>query len=122
MLREGPIPRSVHGIIEYVAGLLFIAAPFLFDYDNGYAVGISIALGVIILILAAATDGPTSLIDSVPVTVHVSLDYALAVFLIAAPFIFGFSDETAPTAFFIVLGVVHLLLTIGTKFREPYAP
>lgn len=122
MLREGPIPRSVHGIIEYLAGVLFIAAPFLFSYENGFAIGISIALGVIILILAAATSGPVSLIDSVPVTVHVALDYALAVFMIAAPFIFGFSDETAPTAFFIVLGVVHLLLTIGTKFREPSAP
>ncbi|CAN5220251.1 hypothetical protein BH20ACT5_BH20ACT5_20970 [soil metagenome] len=122
MLREGPIPRSVHGIIDYLAGVLFIAAPFLFSYENGFAIGISIALGVIILILAAATSGPVSLIDSVPVTVHVALDYALAVFMIAAPFIFGFSDETAPTAFFIVLGVVHLLLTIGTKFREPSAP
>ena len=37
--------------------------------------------------------------------------------LIAAPFLFGFSDESAPTAFFIVLGVAHLLITIGTRFR-----
>jgi hypothetical protein len=37
--------------------------------------------------------------------------------MIAAPFLFGFSREGAPTAFFIVLGVVHLLVTIGTRFR-----
>ncbi|MDX6720310.1 MAG: hypothetical protein QOJ63_2564, partial [Solirubrobacteraceae bacterium] len=26
--------------------------------------------------------------------------------------------ESAPTAFFIVLGVAHVLITIGTRFRE----
>jgi hypothetical protein len=36
--------------------------------------------------------------------------------MIASPFLFGFSDEGTPTAFFITLGVVHLLLTIGTRF------
>ncbi len=118
MLRDGPISRSIHGMIEYVAGVLFIAAPFLFSYDDGYAVGVSIAIGVLILVMAAATVGPTSLIKSIPVTVHAGFDYALAVFLIAAPFIFRFNDEGAPTAFFIILGVAHLLVTIGTKFKE----
>jgi predicted Kef-type K+ transport protein len=49
--------------------------------------------------------------------VHVLVDYLLAAVLIASPFIFGFSDEGAPTAFFIIVGVLHLLITIGTRFR-----
>ena len=61
MLRQGPISRFLHGAIEYVAGVLLIAAPFLF----------------------------------------------------------GFNGESAPTAFFIVLGVAHLLVTIGTRFQAP---
>ncbi len=44
------------------------------------------------------------------------LDYVLAIFLIASPFILGFSDDGTAAAFFIVLGVVHLLLTIATRF------
>jgi len=32
--------------------------------------------------------------------------------------LFGFSDESTPTVFFIVLGVVHLLLTIATRFEK----
>jgi hypothetical protein len=39
--------------------------------------------------------------------------------LIAAPFLFGFSDESGPTALFIILGVAHLLVTIGTRFKPP---
>ena len=71
------------------------------------------------LVVAASTDGPSSLVDSIPVAVHVLIDCALAGVLIASPFLFGFSDESGPTAFFIVLGVVHLLITIGTRFRAP---
>ncbi len=118
MLRDGPIPRFIHGVVEYVAGVLFIAAPFLFAFEDGYAVGVSIAVGVLILVMAAATVGPSGLIHSIPVTVHAGVDYALAAFLIAGPFIFRFNDEAAPTAFFIILGVVHLLMTIGTRFKE----
>ena len=122
MLREGPVPRSVHGIIEYAAGVLLIAGPFLLSFDSGTATGVSVAVGVAVIAIAAATDGPTSLVDQIPVPAHVALDYVLAVLLVAMPFIAGFSDETAPTAFFIALGVAHLLITIGTRFRKEGPP
>jgi hypothetical protein len=117
MIRKGPLPRAVHGVIEYGAGAVFIAAPFLFAFDSGTATAVSIVAGILIIVVAAISDGPTSLINSVPLAVHIVLDYVLAGVLIAAPFIFGFNDEGAPTAFFIVLGVLHLLVTIATRFR-----
>jgi hypothetical protein len=119
MLRQGPIPVSVHGIIEYIAGVLFVVAPFLFSFDDGAATALSIVIGVVVLAIAASTDGPTSLVNQIPRSAHVALDYVLAIVLIALPFLAGFSDETAPTAFFIVLGVAHLLVTIGTRFGGP---
>lgn len=118
MLRDGPLPVFVHGVLEYAASVLLIAAPFVLDFDSGPATAVSIVLGVALLVVAATTVGPTSLVDQLPVSVHVLLDYVLAGFLIAAPFVFGFSDETNPTALFIALGVVHLLVTIATRFRK----
>jgi hypothetical protein len=53
------------------------------------------------------------------VQAHVILDYLLALVLIASPFLFGYSDDGTATAFFIVVGVVHLLLTIATRFVSP---
>ena len=122
MMREGPIPLVVHGIIEYAGGALLIAAPFLLSFDSGAATALSIVVGVVVLGLAAATDGPTSLVNQVPRSAHVALDYVLVVLLIALPFLAGFSDETTPTALFIVVGVAHLLVTIGTRFRSKAAP
>lgn len=117
MLRQGPIPRFLHGFIEYGAAVLFIVAPFLLSFESGAATAASIVLGVIVLGVAAATEGPTSLINYIPLAAHVVLDFALAGVLIALPFILGFSEETNPTVFFIAIGVLHLLITIGTRFR-----
>jgi FtsH-binding integral membrane protein len=125
MLRQGPISRFLHGAFEYVAGVLLIAAPFLFAFESNAAVAMSIVVGVVVIAVAASTDGPSSLINSLPISVHLLLDFVLSAVLIASPFLFAFSDESAPTAFFIVLGVLHLLVTIGTRFkpaREQAAP
>jgi hypothetical protein len=116
MVREGPIPRFVHGLIEYAAGVLLVAAPFLLGFDAGAAIAVSIVLGVLVILVAASTEGPTSLINSLQIQLHIVLDYALGALLVASPFLFGFSDEGAPTAFFIAIGVAHLLVTLGTRF------
>jgi hypothetical protein len=116
VFKQGPVPAFVHGVIEYAAAILFIAAPFIFTFDSDGATAVSVVVGVVILIVAASTEWRTGLIHSIPVHAHVMLDYVLALFLIASPFILGFSDEGTAAAFFIVLGVVHLLLTIATRF------
>lgn len=117
MMKEGPIPLLVHGLIEYAAGVLLVVAPFVLGFDSGAATAVSIALGVVIIAVAASTDGPTSLVNQLPRPAHVALDYVLVALLVAMPFLAGFSDETPPTALFIALGIVHLLITIGTRFR-----
>jgi len=104
---------------EYAIAALLIAAPFLFGFsDIGSATAVSIVAGVVVLVSGATTEGfPSALVKVVPVTVHVALDYVLAVVFIAAPFLFGFSDEGTPTAFFIAMGVVALLITLATAWN-----
>lgn len=116
MLRKGPIPRFVHGLLEYVVGGLLIASQFLFDFDGGGAKAVSVVVGVLVITLAAATEGPTGLIDQILIRSHAVLDFVLAGILIASPFLFRFSDDAEPTALFIVLGLVHLLVSIATKY------
>jgi uncharacterized membrane protein YfcA len=122
VFKQGPIPAFVHGIVEYAAAILFIAAPFLFDFTEDAATALSLVVGVLILIIAASTHWRTGLIQSIPVQAHVMLDYVLAIFLIASPFLLGFTDDGTAAAFFIVLGVIHLLLTIATRFIPDERP
>jgi hypothetical protein len=121
MFREGPFPAFVHGVVEYVAGVLFIALPLLLDYDSGAATAVSIVIGVLLIAVAASTDWGLSLNRQIPRPAHFALDWVLAGVLIASPFLFGFSGESTPTAIFLVTGVLHILLTIGTRFAEPVA-
>jgi len=126
VFKQGPIPAFVHGILEYLAAILFIAAPFIFSFEEDVATAVSVIVGVLVLVIAASTAWRTGLISSIPVQAHVMLDYVLAIFLIASPFILGFSDDGTAASFFIVVGVVHLLLTIATRFvveeRPPARP
>lgn len=116
MFKEGPFPAFLHGIVEYIGGALFIALPLLLNYESGAAQAVSIIIGVVLIGIAATTDWNLSLNNQIPKPVHFALDFGLAAVLIASPFLFGFSDESTPTAIFLVTGVLHILLTIGTRF------
>ena len=118
MFKEGPLPSAVHGLAEYIGGALFIALPLLLGYESGAATAASIVIGVLMIGVAASTDWRMSLNNQIPKAVHFAIDWILAGILIASPFLFGFSDESTPTAIFIAAGVLHLLLTIGTRFGE----
>lgn len=122
MFKQGPVPAWLHGAIEYIAAALFIAAPFLFSFEKDAATAVSIVIGVVVLVLTSCSALPTGIIKSIPVQAHAVFDYVLAAVLIASPFLFGFSDDGTATAFFIVLGVVHLLLTIATRFVTEERP
>jgi hypothetical protein len=116
VLRQGPISAALHGLLEYLIGGFFIASPFIFGFDNGVAVAIGVVGGIALIVLAATAETGPSLVGMVPVRLHVVFDVLVAAFFVASPFVFGFSDEPAPTGLFIGTGVVHLLSTIGTRF------
>jgi len=123
MFKRGPIPPFVHGVLDYGLAALLIAAPFLLAFDSDTATAVSIVAGIAVLMLGAFTAWTTGIVKSIPPVAHAMLDYPLAALLIAAPFLFGFTDDGAATAFFIVIGVAGLLLTIATRFTpEGSAP
>jgi hypothetical protein len=122
MVKQGPIPAFIHSLLEYVAGIGLIAAPLLLNYKSGAATAASIVLGVLVLFLVATTTSTMSLINQVPLSMHIVFDYVIAAILIASPFLFSFSGESKPTAIFIALGVVHLMVSIGTRYRKEETP
>ena len=116
MFKRGPIPPFVHGVLDYVLAALLIAAPFLIGFDSDAATALSIAAGVAVLMLGAFTAWTTGIVKSIPPVAHAMLDYALAALLIALPFLAGFSDDGGASAFFVIVGVAGIVLTIATRF------
>ena len=93
MFKRGPIPPLAHGLLDYLLAALLIAAPFVIGFDADAATALSIAAGVAFLLLGAFTAWTTGIARSVPPVAHAMLDYALAVLLIALPFLAGFTDD-----------------------------
>ena len=116
------IPLALHGLIEYGEGILTIIAPFLFGFDSNGATVLAIAIGAAVLVLAVVTVAPTGLSRTLPLASHVVLDYVLVAVWISFPFILGFSDDGTALAYFLVVGVAHLLMTVSTRFHKPEQP
>jgi SPW repeat len=117
LLRRGSIPLVVHGLLEYALGALFIASSSLFSFDSDAATVVSVLIGAVLLVMAGLTDTPTALVRRLPLDSHIVLDYVVGLLAVASPFLFGFSDDGAALAFFLIVGIAHVLLTVMTRFR-----
>jgi hypothetical protein len=121
--RRRTVPLALHGLIEYGEGILTIIAPFLLSYsDRTGATLLSIAIGAAVLVLAVVTVAPTGLSRTLPLASHIVLDYVLVAVWISSPFILGFSDDGAALAYFLIVGVAHLLMTVSTRFQKAERP
>jgi hypothetical protein len=117
MLRQGPISLTLHSLLEPVIAALLIAAPFLFGFsDEGAPTAVSIVIGIGVLVVGLSTRWRLSLVKAIPVSVHLTIDLIVGALLIASPFLFGFSDDGGPTAFFLIVGVGELLAALGTRW------
>ena len=121
MFRQGPVPILAHGLLDYLLGVVLIAGPFVLVFGDDTGTAAAVAMGVLLLVLAATSDLPTGLVRSIPRALHAILDYVLAVALLAMPFLLGFTGDATATPFFIAVGVVQLMQTIATRFLRPRA-
>jgi hypothetical protein len=117
-LRRGSIPLVVHGLAEYGLGVLFIIGPSALSFDSDTAKVASILIGAGIVVMAALTDYPTALVRRLPLDSHIVLDFVLSLFVVASPFILGFTDDATAVAFFLILGIAYLALTVLTRYRR----
>lgn len=118
LIRRGSVPLTIHGLLEYGLGVLCIAAPFLFSFETDGATALAIAIGTSVLVFGVLSAIPTGIVRNLPLDSHIVLDYVLAIFLIACPFVFGLTDDGPALAFFLLAGIAHLMLSISTRYRK----
>lgn len=119
------IPWLVHEIVEYAAGVFLILVPFVWfgdEFGDGLdtaAFPLFVAVGVVMVALQLLTRGKANIAELLPVRVHATLDYLVAIFLILSPFLFGLTAAGEPDAALIVpilLGAGYLVVTLVTRF------
>src|SRR5690349_14544154 len=114
------VPTRVHGIFDYIGGIGLIASPFIFGFysTGGIAVILPIVLGIGLILYSLLTDYERGIprLKFIPMQVHLILDFVAAVFLIAAPFLFGFASQGLNVWLpFVIAGVGVVLLVLVSQ-------
>lgn len=107
-----------HNILDYVAGIFLIAAPYIFGFqDLRPAFQIFEFTGFILIAYSLLTRYPYSLAKLIPLGLHMIFDLAIGVVLISSPFIGGYFDNltTVQKTVHIVSGVAALGLVAFTR-------
>ena len=114
------IPRPLHGwLTDYPYVLVNLAAPYLFGFSQvPSAVLATRIFAGIILVGSLLTRAEWGLARVVPYKMHLLLDATLGLFVVASPWIFGFSDVSAARNFAIVAGLFGILAGTCSKTDE----
>ncbi|WP_437291377.1 SPW repeat domain-containing protein [Sorangium sp. So ce406] len=111
-------PR-VHGYIDYAVAALFLLAPSLFGF-SGFAETLCYILGAVHVGMTLLTAYPLGAAKVIPFPVHGALEAVVAVFLVAAPWLFNFDEVNAARNFFLASGVAVALVWLVTDYRSAY--
>lgn len=88
------IPTYVHGVMDYLVGLLLIAAPWLFGFArNGIETWLPVVLGVSVIVYSLFTDYELGVVRRIGMTTHLGLDLGGGALLAVSPWLFGFHEH-----------------------------
>lgn len=103
------IPTFVHGILDYLVGIVLLIAPNLFGFAHldGPPVTVPRVLGIAILVMALLTRYELGLVKMIPMSTHLLADFFVGVFLAISPWLYGFRENTSN------VWMPHLLVGLG---------
>lgn len=107
---------KIHGILDYAVIVVLFVAPTLFGFAREAAT-VSYILGAAYVLMSLTTAYPLSLAKLIPFTVHGMIELILSPFLVAMPWLAGFSDHAASRLFYIVAGVALFLVWMVTDYK-----
>jgi hypothetical protein len=104
-------------MMDYLIGVLLIAAPWLFNFDRGGAeTWVPVILGAGVILYSLFTDYELGAMRRIPMRTHLMLDLGGGVLLALSPWLFGFSDYVWQPH--LIVG----LLEIGTSLMTHRIP
>src|SRR5688572_10607612 len=85
------INPKVHAYLDYAYVLALAAAPTLLNFV-GMAATLSYTLAAAVLILSLFTRYPLGVVKAIPFPIHGMIELVASLFVIASPWLFGFSE------------------------------
>jgi hypothetical protein len=108
------ISTRVHGVLDYLMGMVLIAAPWMLGFaDNSAATWVPVLLGVGVIVYSLFTDYELGVFRGISMRGHLWLDALSGIFLASSPWLFGFSDYVSTPH--VILGVAEVIAALTTR-------
>jgi hypothetical protein len=116
-----PISARVHGILDYATVAAFLNAPMVLGF-HGTPAAIVYWLAGIHLLMTGFTDFPLGVFKIIPFKLHGVIDLVAGVFLLVAPWVFGFGNDYAARNFFVAIAVITFVVVALTDYAQRVQP
>ena len=115
------IPTRVHGLLDYLVGLLLIVLGASLYGEQAAAGLVPIILGAATLLYSVGTAYELGLLHVFHMPIHLCLDLLGGAALAASPWVFGFSDVVwAPH---LIMGLTEIVVVmLSERTPEPTPP
>jgi hypothetical protein len=108
------LPTLLHGMLDYLVGLLLIASPWLLDFEHGGAESwVPVILGAVVILYSALTDYDLGLVRSIGMPTHLAFDTAGGLVLALSPWLFGFAYVVIWPH--VIVGIFEILVASVTR-------
>jgi SPW repeat len=113
-----PISARVHGVLDYATVAAFLNAPMVLGFQGTVPATIVYWLAGIHLLMTGCTDFPLGVFKWIPFKAHGAIELVAGVFLVAAPWLFGFTNVEAARNFFVALGIITFVVVALTDYTQ----
>jgi hypothetical protein len=107
------IPTKVHGILDYLVGLILIIVPWLLGFGGqNVATYVPVALGIVAFLYSIMTNYEWGAVKIISMPMHLTLDLVSGILLAASPWLFGFSKYIYLPH--LLLGALEIVVSLMT--------
>jgi hypothetical protein len=108
------IGTKTHGYLDYIMGVLLIAAPWIFGFArDGAETWVPVVLGAGVIVYSLLTDYELGMSPMISMRTHLMLDLVGGVILAISPWLFGFADYIWQPH--LILGILEIGAALMTK-------
>lgn len=111
----GILPTRVHGFLDYLMGIVLVAAPLALGFGAGPQTWLPVLLGGGLILYSLYTEYELGAVPLLPVPAHLALDAMGGLLLAASPWIFGFAWEIWVPH--VLLGLAEVGVAVFTQTR-----
>ncbi|WP_207423367.1 SPW repeat protein [Desertivirga brevis] len=114
------ISRKAHAVLDYMAGIILIAAPWILGFaDVEAAKWSAVIVGAMILVMSFLTDYEGGGKKVLSMSAHLTMDVIAGIFLAASPWLLNFDEQVYLPH--LIMGILEIGAGIFTVTQSQHA-